>query len=809
MGVWHGSWDGNQIWVDTDVKEQYNYVGQRGMKRKDGYDKVSGKAVYTRDVKLPGMLYAKYLTSPYANAKILSIDTTAAQAYPGVRYILTYEDPQILELKLATRTIPTFYLGNRAYYYGQTVGAIVVADTEQIADEAVKLLDVEWEELSFILDEVEAAQPGATLVDENQENNSIPYGYSATRHVQGDVEAALAAAEHTVNFNAKKAMTYGADVECVSCLIKWEGKLECWFHTQCPGRWRQSLAAFFEVPLNNVIVHSVYQGSQWGQWNWTTSQYNTLPAITGILAKRTGRPVKVLFSRQENFLAGEMDCSTQSGTIGFKSDGTITAVKSTTYFANMGLGPFEHFVENSRIPNLNIYGPINRVNKPPMGAIRCEQSINSYQFCIVNDYVASELNMDPTEVALKNDGTEGKDMAYLSQFKLAHGFPDRDSLKECIDLGKADFGWDSKWHEPGARKLPNGRMHGISFTWDHEWQDCCGDSSIGIAINKDGSVSLMAQVSDIGVNHRSACCQIAAEEMGIPYEKIAFLNKAHETVTFELEPPEGSAAFTALGWAVKRAAMQAKASLLEFVCSEFETSSGWGGHPRLTRYPAFFPGKSPEDLDIKDGVIYEVANPENKKTVAEVAARTGFGGLSAGSSGHAPGVFVWQFLAQPAKADSTCNFYHHWMCRQGNFLEVEVDTETGEVFVTNAMPVNDVGKAISPEAVEGQQYGGVYWAFTRGMLEEYIWDPLTGVQLNPNYLDYRVAGIKDVAWDKINCRIVESGLGFGPYGSCGVGEVPGTQLPWNLGQAIYNAIGKRIEDYPITPDKVLKALGKG
>ena len=147
-----------------------------------------------------------------------------------------------------------------------------------------------------------------------KENNSIPYGYSATRYVSGDVETALAGAENTVNFNAKKAMTYGADVECVSCLVKWEGKLECWFHTQCPGRWRQNLAAFFEVPLTDVIVHSEYQGSQWGQWNWTTSQYDTLPAITGILAKRTGRPVKVLFSRKENFLAGEMDCSTQSGT---------------------------------------------------------------------------------------------------------------------------------------------------------------------------------------------------------------------------------------------------------------------------------------------------------------------------------------------------------------------------------------------------------------------------------------------------------------------------------------------------------------
>jgi len=577
MAVWHGSWDGNQIWADTDLKEEYTCIGKRGVLRKDGYDKVSGKAVFTRDVKLPGMLYARYLTSPYANAGINSMDTSKAEAYPGVRYVLRYDDPEIFELELPTWGMPCWYLGNRAYYWGQTVGVVVAADTEQIADEALKLIDVEWEELPFILDQEEAAKPGATLVDERKENNVIPFGYGSPIYKSGDAEAGLAEAEHTVDFIGKKAMTYGAGAECVSCLVKWEGKLELWFHTQCPGTWRQNLAAFFEIPLSNVIVHCVYQGCQWGQWNWTTSEYNTLPTITAILAKRTGRPVKVVYSRQDNFGAGEMDCSNHYGTVGFNSDGTITAVKSTTYFANLGLGPYEHFVENTKIPNLDIYGPIYRVDKPPVGAIRCEQSANSFHLCMVNDFVATELGTDPTEVALKNDGVEGKGMDYLSQFKLDHGFPDRDSLKECIEAGKAAIDWDNKWHAPGTKQLPNGRMHGIGFTWDHEWQDCCGDSSIGLAINKDGSVSLMTQVSDIGVNHRSACCQIVAEELGVPYEKVYFLNKAHETVTFEFEPPEGSAAFTSISWAVKWAAMQAKDSLLEFVTSDFETKSGWGG----------------------------------------------------------------------------------------------------------------------------------------------------------------------------------------------------------------------------------------
>jgi len=799
---------GNQIWADTDLKEEYSYVGQRGVLRKDGYEKVSGKAVFTRDVILPGMLYARYLTSPYANARILSMDTNKAEAYPGVRYVLKYDDPEIAEIEVSTYATPVWYLGNRAYYWGQTVGVVVAADTEQIAEEAVKLIDVEWEELPFILDQEDALKPGAILVDERKEDNVIPFGYASPIHVSGDVEAGFAEADGTVNFVGRKAFTYGAGAEPMSCLAKWDGKLELWFHSQCPGTWRQQLAAWFEVPLSDVLVHAVYGGCQWGQWNWCTNEFVTLPVISTILAKRTGKPVKIMYTRQDEFGAGQMDCANHYGKVGYKNDGTITAVESTTYFANLGLGPYEHLVENTCIPNLYIYGPIGRVNKPPVGAIRCEQSANSFHLCMVNDYVADALGMDPTEVALKNDGAEGKDINYLSQFKRDHGFPDRDSLKECIDVGKAALDWDSKWHTPGARQLPNGRMHGIGFTWDHEWQDCCGDSSIGLAINKDGSVSLMSQVADVGINHRSSLCQIAAEELGLLYEKVSFLNRAHETVTFELEPPEGSAAFTSQNWAVKEAARKAKASLLEFVTQDFETVSGWGGHPGLRSNPAFFPDKTPEELDIKDGVIFEIANPENSKTIEEVAGRTGYGGLSAGSGGHAPGIFVWQFVAQPAKADTTCDFYHHWMCRQANFLEVEVDTETGEIFITKAIPVNDVGKAISPETCEGQQYGGVYWAITRGMLEEEIWDPLTGVQLNADYLDYKVAGIKDVPYDCIVCKLVETGLGWGAYGSAGIGEVPGTQMPFNIGPAVYNAIGKRIEDYPITPDKVLRALGK-
>ena len=545
-----------------------------------------------------------------------------------------------------------------------------------------------------------------------------------------------------------------------------------------------------------------------GHFQWGTSAYLAVPAVSAILAKITGKPVKIVYNRKDDFLMSAMEYSRQSGKIGIKNDGTVVAVQNRCFFGNMGLGPFEHFVENTRIPNQDFLTRYALCNIPPGGAMRCEQIGNVHALSMCMNDTAATLGMDPVEVALKNDGNEGEDMAVLAEFKADHGFPVRDSLKECIDKGKAAIDWDSKWHEPNSKKLPNGRMHGVGMMWSHEWQDACGDASMGIALNQDGSVSIITQVSDIGVNHRSSLSQIVAEEIGVPYETVQFQDRGHSTQVFELEPPEGSAAFTANSWAAKYAARKTKAALLEFVVHDFHTSSGWGGHPSLAHNEALFPGKTAEELDIKDGVIFEIANPENKVTVAEACSKTGFAGRYAGAEGTAPGVFAWQFTSQPVKADGDSNCQHKWLCRNACFLEVEVDTETGEIFTDNIVFVNDVGKVISPATVEGQQYGAAYMSWGRAFGEEYIWDPMTGVHLNNNLYDYKVATIKDYVPSVIDCETVETGMGWGAYGTVGVGELAAT-MGWSMyGPAVYNAIGKRIEDYPITPAKVLKALGK-
>ena len=800
---------GNTIWADPDLKTSYNILGKTGFQRKDGYDKASGRAVYTRDLKFPGMLYGVYLTSPYAHAKITKIDTTAAAKYPGIRAILTYDDVDVKGKGSGQTGMPYLWLGDTAYYSGQTLGAVVVADSEQIAREALKLLKVDWTELGFVIDPQEAAKSSAPLVnpDRTLQSNDT----KATLYKLGDVQAGFAASDKTIEFSGFKNQIAGAGAEPVSCVVKWDGqgKLECWFHCQIPGVQRAYLANFFGLTQNNVLTHMVYQGCMNGQFNWVGSVWYWMPSVTALLAKRTGRPVKLLYDRRDDYISSAVEYIRTNLKVGFKNDGTILAVKGDNYGGINAWQSYEHLVENTRIPNIEVQPHNVLCNVPQPGAMRCEQVNNIYVLSSVCDHVATELSMDPTLLASKNDGYEGEDLEHLNKFKAAHGFPVRDSLAECIAKGKATFGWDAKWHAPNTRKLANGRMHGVGFIWTHEWQDASGDASIAVALSRDGSANIMAQHADIGVNHRSAISQVVAEELGLKYEAVDFMDRGHNTQMFEMEPPAGSSSFTCNAYAAKYAARKARASLLDFVTHDFHYSTGFGGAPTVTHAKALFPGKTAAELDIKDGVIFEIAKPDNKLTVAACVARAGWGGSSAGAQGMAAGIFGWQFITQPARVDGDSKDYKHiWLGRSCYFVEVEVDIETGEYFVTKWTAVNDMGKIVSPETVAGQNYGGQYMTWGRAYLEEYIWDPATGIQINPDLIDYKVATIKDLLPSTIANETIETGSGWGPYGAIGCGELTATNHWTAIGPAIYNAIGKRIEDYPITPAKVLKALGK-
>ena len=788
--------------VEADNPEiTYNHIGKRGIRRIDGYAKASGKAVYTRDVQVPGMLYAKVMRSPYAHARILSMDTSKAESLPGVRVILRYDDPEIEGRKLngsvggPDRIAGQFsgfglkpesiILAREAWFEGQAVGAVVAADNEDIATEALRLIAVQWEELPFILDQEEALGPEAPVLRPGAESNKLADDRETFE--QGDVAKGFEEADKIIEFKACRKAHLWAGAEMPSVLARWtEDRLEIWVHVQQPYAVKLLLSEQLDIPMNQITMFSPYQGCSFGErCNPADFSINGMNVLAVLTAKRAGRPVKLLFSRAEKFYGESGDMMVSYFKVGTKNDGTITAVDIKNIFAVFQCTPgVEHLVENTRIPNLRCNAITADVSKAPAWWARCEQIPNSFCLTLVFDHVAAELGLDPTLVALKNDGCEGHDMDWLSKYKKEHGFPNRDSLAECIEAGKKKIDWDNKWHPPGTQKLPNGKMHGLGFTWDHEWDDVRGTGSAAVWMENDGTVSIVSNHSDVGVNPWTTYCQIVADELGVPVQDVTIKPFDGDHI-FALMSPDGSCNLCSNAFIVRKAARKARALLLDLAMN-------------------FFEGLSAEDLDIRDRFVFEKNKPENKKSIKEITAMSMPMHNAVGIWTEAP-IVGWAWHQQGIWGDAM-ETGRPRLCRQAHFMEVEVDTETGQVAVTKVVNVNDVGKAISPESVEGQMYGGTYMGVGRALTEEMVWDPQTGVLLNRNLLDYKIATIKDCP--KADTAIVETGMGHGPYGTVGVGEDIATMIPALLGPAVYNAIGVWVDDFPITPDKVLKALGK-
>jgi xanthine dehydrogenase molybdenum-binding subunit len=803
---------GTQIWADHDLKSVYTSIGKTGFKNYDGLDKASGRAVYTRDVFLPGMLFGVWLTCPYAHAQITDMDTKDAEALPGVRYVLTYKDPEIKGVANSAFMLPVWMLGDTQYYSGGPIGAVIVADTEQIARDALKLLKVTWKELPFTIDVETSAAKDAPAAVEGTANDSIGGGFGpGGPTVFGDITAGFAASDKTFNCDEKRMTISGVGAEPQSCVVKWDGtgNFEFWHHTQVPNSHRAKIASYFKIPKSHVFAHQPYNGHLGGHFQWMMYDSWTIPLIGGILARRLQRPVKMMYDRKDDFTASAPSTHAFHAKVGIKNDGTIQAVQATNYLSIMGFSSWQHLKENTNIKNYTVEAHNVLSNVPHPGPMRCEQTNNVGFWALIQNHAATEAGVDPTVLAPKMDGYNGEEMAVeVAEYKKDHGFPARDSLAEVITKGKQVFGWTAKWHAPKARQLANGRWHGVGTFWGHSWQDASGDGGTAIFFNQDGSVSVMCQIADNGVNQRSTMTQIILEELGVTADQIEWLNNGQETVNFNCGPGSGSQSLCCTGYAFKYAARVARAAILDFVCHDFQYTSGFGEGDGPFLQKAFFPGLTADALDLQNNVIFEKAHPDNKHTLAEVCVNTTFGGHNAGQSNMGPGVMAWQYVSQPALADSYSNYDHHFLGRAFYFLEVEVDTETGEVFPTSVVPVIDVGKVINPEGCLGQMYGASYMGWGRAVDEEQIFDTATGVLLNCNLYDYKVPCIKDLPPASLNMQTVETGIGFGPWGAIGVGEHTATCLWTCLAPAIYNAIGVWVDDYPITPAKVLKALGK-
>ena len=413
------------------------------------------------------------------------------------------------------------------------------------------------------------------------------------------------------------------------------------------------------------------------------------------------------------------------------------------------------------------------------------------------DLVAGEFGLDPTEVALKNDGCQGHDWDWITQYQKENGFPQRHSLKEVIEMGKKAMDWDRKWHAPASRKLANGRMHGMGFTSINEWHWGAGmmsfvSNTYACLMLNDGKVTIIGLRSDMGIDSESSYRHCVAAELGMKYEDVLVQEQSCDNSAYTLSQPASSAGTVNATGQLVTAARELKRKILERAANPmpgFMQNMAGGSNVSSNRRP--------EDYDIQDSMIFEKSDPARTWPISQ--AVSGFMSTSP--------IIVHPEVNGPISMMSSGLMQQNYcMGRQAHFLEAEVDTETGMVLVTNVVCVNDIGHLFNRQGAEAQQYGGAVMGMGRSATEEKVYCPKTGVGLNLDHVNYYLGTMND--YPAAQCFLNESRLGYGTYGAFGIGENIGASMSAITSSAIYNAIGKWILDYPVTPDKVLKALDK-
>ncbi len=794
---------------------------KRSMSRQDGHARVSGQAAYTRDIYLPGMLYAKILTSPYAHAKIVSLDTSEAEALVGVRDILKYNDPDIAKDSGAGGDISAMYsiltLPGTGDFYQHPMGVVVVADTEEICDKALRLIKIQWEEQPFILDMGEAAKSDAPKIMPEVRrmgffggNNKGPNIVTTEEREIGNIQKGFEAADKVIEYTINRSMNSPAGVEAMACVAQWKNdSLDLWVHHQANPQSElsspQGMMGMF--PFGNrenaqpafahwakINVTFPYQGSWFGGLAWLAYS-NSFIRLAAVLARRiNGKPVKLIYD-ESGFYCGGDEAGTYTCKVGAKKDGTITGFH--WHMTGVRNPAVDKTYECTKIPNIRGTQTWALTNKGFQECFR-HGAAACVPHNVMFDLVAAEFGLDPTAVALINDGCQGHDWEWITQYQKDNGFPQRHSLKEVVEMGKKAIDWDRKWHAPGVRKLDNGRMHGMGFTSINEWHWGAGmmsfvSNTYACLMLQNGKVTIVGTRCDMGIDTESAYRHCVAAELGMKYEDVLVQVQRSDNSAYCLAQPAGSSGTVNATLQLVYAARELKQKILERAAAPAP-----GFMFGASRASSSTSSRKPEDFDIADSMVFEKANPEKKRSVGEVTG----GFMSSNPIIAHPEVNSPISMMQNGMMQQR----NYVMGRQAHFIEAEVDVETGMVYVTGVVCVNDVGHIFNRQGCEAQQYGGAVMGIGKSATEEKVYCPKTGVGLNFDHVNYHMGTMND--YPVVQCFLDESHTGYGTYGAFGIGENIGASMAAITSSAIYNATGKWILDYPITPDKVLKALGK-
>ena len=724
--------------------------------RVDAYDKVTGRATYAADVYLPGILACKLLPSTHNHAKIVSIDTTTAAALPGVRAVITGTD--FPDVRFGSGALRDRYIMPRdtVNFIGEPIAA-VAADDEATAQEALELIEVVYEDLPAIVNPIDSMQSDASTVHPDLESYD-GYGFTIGHNVstlldadRGDVDQAFTDADVVIEDVYRSQGINQGFLEPMACVADVEpnGRLVIYASTQGPYQIRAGLASVLEIPVSRIRVVAMELGGGFG-----AKLRLTFEAFPALLAMRTGRPVKLVNTREEVFtMNGPRLPVTNYIRSGVMNDGTITAREAYTIFdvgAYLGAGPnsgIGHGIGAYRVPNFRLRSYGVYTNKIYVGSYRAS-GVADMTFAVEShmDHIAQELEIDPYDLRVKNALREG-DVSVSGAVVPTNG------LMETLEAIKNAMDW--------PRELEDGHGIGLALC---EWRSGSGPSTASISVNDDGTVSLLTGSTDISGSDTSLAA-ITAEAMGIGMDQVIVAKRDTDMAPYTGQSG-GSRVVYSQGTAVKRAADETRDKLIALAAERL--------------------GLPEEALGCDDGRVYVMDNEPQGLTFAQLAAAsiTSRGGPIIGTASLSTMPYTPVFAAQAA--------------------EVKVDRDTGQVRVLRYVQAQDVGTAINPMAVEGQLEGGVVQGIGRALTEDQQFDAETGAVRNPSFAAYLMPLAMDMP--QIENVLINVPAPDGPFGARAVAEPPGFGPPAAIANAVYDAVGVRINELPLSGERVLAAL---
>ena len=753
-----------------------------------GLAKVTGAVNYAPDLVLPRMLYAKALRSPYAHADLLRVDAGKAEKLPGVVAVITRDDltglsPYFGPVVDDQPVVAT----DRVRHVGEVV-ALVAAESREIAEESLELIEVEYRELPAVFDLLEAVKPGAPVLHfqrnetsagvHREEFNFAPGGnICSVYHVEdGDIKKGFEEAEDIFeNVYTLPPVQHG-HIEPHAATAYWEpsGKLVIHSASQNPSGVQEQLAQIFKLPENQVRVIVPPLGGGYGG-----KTHARLEPALALIARKARRPVQWVLTRDEVFLTGRRYGAVVKIKTGFKKNGRIVARQVETFYevgayalngpvnAKTGCyvssGPYN--IPNRSLTTYSVY-----TNLPPTGPFRgVGVSHVCWAYESEMDDIARRVGMDPLELRLQHLVKEG-DVFVTGEKLVSVGVAD--CLKRTADA----LGWKGKEEQAPAVPEAN-RVRGNGLAVAIKSTTTPTTSSANVRLNADGSAVLLTSSVDMGQGALTSLAQIVADELGLPFEKVTVSSPDTDLTPYDKSTSSSRTTFH-MGQAAQKAAREIRNQLLDVTARALEARV--------------------EDLELKDGAVCVRGVPEKRLSITEIfKARFG---SSVGSmfGGHC---FKTEGGLNPKTGKGkAAAFWFFSACG----AEVEVDIQTGKVRVLRAVTAVDAGKAIHPRQCDLQNEGSMLSGLGSALFEEMVYD--NGQPINSNFLEYMLPSMEDQPLD-FTSFIVETPHPDGPNGAKGVGEAGLPPMAPAIGNAIANALGGvRIRDLPIKPGKIVAAL---